>query len=889
MRWWHQIVYFVRRLDRKRAERELDEEIRTHLEMETRKNIEDGMASDDARYAAIRAFGNITLTKEDTREMWGFRSLDTLWRDLRYGVRILLKKPIFTIVVMLTLIIGIGANTAVFSIVNTLLLQPYPYIDTDGWIYIWERPLGSSEARQLSASAPNIRDWKQQSRSLSTIGAFMPWSYNVSSSGEAERVRATIISPDLFTAIGVSAAAGRLLIPDDSKSSERPVVISYGLWQRRFGGDPNLPGNKIVLNAVPHTVVGVAPPNFSFPPESRTDVWTAMPESMLMGKDRSQRGMGVAAKLKENASLKEAQTEMDLIADRIASQYPENKDYGVLLRMMREEMTEDFRTPLLALSGALVFVLILACINIANLQLAHWEARRKEISLRVALGAGRGTVIRQLFTESLIPVFIAGALGILLAPAGIKLLLSFIPPDEAPSLAVRVDRTVLLVSTLVVTLTAILSGLFPAIKASRLDLTRALVIGGAITNQTGISRRLRGAFLVAQLALTLVPLIGAGLMIQTLIGLQKVNPGFETDRRLTIAFSAPNARYPDPAALSTLAGRIREEVKQIPGVEKAALAQNIPFSPSIRWFQAISRQNPKSIKNPAELPLVFFTVAGPDYFESLQIPLKSGRTFADADARGAAPVIIINETLARRHFQGEDPIGKQLWAGHAEGLADSQPRTVVGVIGDVLMNTLEEEPQAAAYVPILQQEESVIVWRNMYLVVHCSTDPRVMLAAVRERIGKVDPELALTDILTMEERLAASLWRQRFTAGMLGALGLAAVVIAMIGILGITGYLVSQRTREIGIRMALGARRADIFRMIIGEGLLVVLAGIGLGLIGSIAMTRYISTLLYGVRPDDPATLAVLSLFLACMALLASIIPAYRATRVEPVVALRFE
>src|SRR5215471_6163791 len=451
--------------------------------------------------------------------------METILHDIKYSVRMLARRPGFTTVAILTLALGIGANTAIFSIVSAVLLHPYPHIDTDRWAYLWEKP-DIEGLSQLSVSTPNYLDWKRQNTSFADMVLWQPWAYNVSSgSGDPERVRATVVTPNLFSALHLVPAAGRLLEPADGASSERLVVISYGLWQRRFGGDPDLPAQKIDLNLVPHTVVGVAPPGFSFPIESQIDVWTLFPDSALKSGTRDGRGYGVAAILKPGVNFKTAQSELDVITRRLAADYPEDKGFGAIVVPMRESVASNFRAPLLALLGALAFVLLLA----------------------------------------------SAAMGVLFAPAIVRLVLSLVPPDQAPWLSVKTDLSVLLAATGLTLVTALLAGLFPAVKSSRFDLRSALGSGGSGTGSAGVNRRLRGALLVTELALAIIPLAGTGLLVQTFLRMAHVDPGFKADHRLTLSFSAPVARYGGAEKLQALAGRVSAEVRQVPGVHDAGL------------------------------------------------------------------------------------------------------------------------------------------------------------------------------------------------------------------------------------------------------------------------------------------------------------------------------
>ncbi|MGH9847678.1 MAG: FtsX-like permease family protein, partial [Blastocatellia bacterium] len=613
------------------------------------------------------------------------------------------------------------------------------------------------------------------------------------------------------------------------------------------------------LNLAPHTVVGVAPPGFSFPPETKTDIWTANSLSAIERETaRSGRGYRAAGLLKPGVTLTAAQAEMNVIAARLAQQYPEDKGFGVRVVGMREGVAGDFRTPLLALLGALGFVLLLACVNIANLQLVRLEARRKELAVRAALGASRWRLLGQLLMESLLLIAIAGALGIWLAPLGVRLLLWLAPPEEISWLKVKMDVSVWLVSFGVTALTAVLAALLPALKAARFNVTSAL--NATRTSSGALSRRWRSAFVIAQLALAVIPLTGAALLVNSFVRLRHVEPGFQTDHQLTLSFFVPRVRANTPAQIAQLAERISEAVRHTPGVKAAGAVQYLPFSSAAGWGQALSRQDPQG--NPADLPHVIYTVATTGYLEALGIPLKAGRLFSAFDTSTSTPVVVINEALAKRYFPNEDPLGKPLWIGHAQLLPGSAPRTIVGVVGDTLRDRLDVAPNAAAWVPISQQTFGELTWRTLYLTAQTSVEPLSAVAAVRQQIATVDAEMPLTDIATMEERLGESLWRQRFTASVLGALSLVALVIAALGVFGVISYLVSQRTQEIGVRMALGALPGNIFQLVLKEGMTSVLIGIALGLAGSLVVTRWLENLLYGVSSKDPVTFVGVALLL---------------------------
>jgi putative ABC transport system permease protein len=818
--------------------------------------------------------------------------MSTLLQDLRYSVRLLWNKRAYSITVVLMLALGIGAFTSVFSVANAVLLKPYGPVKTDQWVYLWEHRTKTSSLNQISVSMANFRDWRSECSSSFSEGiVWLPWSYAASGEGinNPERVRAAVISPEVFSATGVVPAAGRLLSPGDSSSADRRVVLSYEFWKRAYGADPSLPGKRITLNGASHTVVGIAPAGFSFPPEDQVDVWTALPQAALASANRSERAYRVAAKLRPGVTAKAAQASLDVVTERLAGLYAEDQEYGAVVIPMREGVAGDFRTPVIALSGALGFAWLLLCINVSYLRRVHLEARRKEIALRVALGAGRLILIRQLLMDTLLLFGIGTGIGIWLSPFGVHLLLGSVPAREIPWLHAQIDGTVLLFSVGVTLLAAVLTGLIPVLGASRSALAANLGSGGAVTGTAGVGRRLRGSIIVAQIALALVPLCGAGLLIRSFVRLLEVAPGFASEHRLTLALTAPKGRYAGPSEITSLAKRIREESLQVPSVREVGLAQAIPFSPGARWLQALTRTDPTGIHNFAQLPLVRYTVVSPGYFEAMGIPLRAGRAVVDADAHGAQPVVVINEKLARQQFPGENPLGKQIWIGHAESLPSSSPRTIVGVVADTHMYALERDPDPGAWVPIAQQNVSEDIWRNLFLVADTGIDPMNALASVSQMIRGIDPQLAIADVSSMEQRLRDSLWRQRFSSSVLGAFSLAALGIAVLGVFGVTSYLVALRSHEIGVRMAVGARPVDILRMVLRQSFVLVAIGIGIGLLASIGLTRVLQGLLFGIKATDSLTFAVVVAISMISALVACLLPAGRAANADPAVTLRME
>ena len=814
-------------------------------------------------------------------------------QDIRLALRHLRKTPVFTACAVLMLAVAMGVTTAVFSVVNAALLRPFPHVDLDRWARLYEQPLNEG-LTSMSVSIPNFRDWRNESQSFAAMVLWQEMSLNLSGDeAEPERVPLMIVTADLFGALGLTPAAGRLLTVADEpfpQQGDRPAMISYGLWQRRFGGDPAIAGRRILINLNSYVVVGVAPRDFSFPPGTRTDVWVPQSQQVIQtDRFRDARGMQVAGFLKPGVTWETARAEMNVIASRLAAAHRENEGFGARIVPMREDITGTFRTPLVSLLGALGLVILLVSVNLATLQLVRLEGRRREFAVRAALGAERLSLLRQALTESLILAIVAGALGLALAPLSVDLLLAFVPAEQVPWLSVTMDGRVLLVSAALTFIVMTIAGVVPASRSVQVDLASVLARGTRGGTGATSSRRLRYGFVVAQLALSFVLVAGAALLIQSFIWLQRVDPGFAVPDRLTLSYMAPVRRYPDVAALARLANRIREEVGGNPAVVSAGAAQAVPFIEGPVWFQALTRTDPKTVANVAVLPHVHYNVVAPGYAEALGIPLRAGRTFSDRDEGGAQPVVIINDALASRFFPNENPIGQQLWVGHAQALPSLSPRTVVGVVGDARWDGLDTPAVPEAWVPLAQQIGSELLIRTMLLVVHTSGDARASVPAVRERIRGVDKDLALTSIRTMDDRVGDALWRQRLGASALGALGAAGLTIAILGVFGVTNQLVGRRAHELGVRIALGAGPRSIVRLVMTESFWLVLFGVAIGLAGAYASARYLSTLLYGVSASDVLTFLATAFGLAAAALAAAYLPARRAARLDPLRTLRAE
>lgn len=806
--------------------------------------------------------------------------------DLRHGLRVLAKRPGPSLLALLVIAITTSGLTSVFALVNAALLRPIPYMPADRWGYVVETSVAAG-LNEVSVSLPNFRDWRAQARSFEGMYLWQPWTFNASGLAgvDPERVDAAIVTGELFEAMNVRPVLGRMLRPgEEPELPARHIVISHSLWKRRFAGDPNMAGRQIQLNLVPFTVVGVAPEGFKFPPESNVEIWVPYGErDILGGKDRGARGFSVAAKLREGVTFARAQAELNTIAQRLAAQYPEDKGFGVRLTPVRAELAGRLREPLLLTFAALALVLILACINVANIQMVRNESRAKEFGVRLALGSGPARLARQILAETLLLAAGGAGLGLLAAPALVGWMVAAVPTWEIRWLIVEADWRVASVATAIVFITTALAGFIPAWRASRTTIRAALATGGSSTSgSSALSRWGRRGFLVAQVAFSLVPLLGAGLLVQSFIRLQQRRPGFAPEQRVSLSFMAPRLRYGNPEGIVRLAEQVQAEVSSTPGVKAVGLGQAVPFGRGgMVWFGAASSRDPGTVDDLARLPHVLYNMVTPGFLAALGIPLRAGRDIGTEDSARAQPVVLINEALARRYFPKENPLGKMLWVGHAPALRQTPARRVIGVIGDALWLNAAGDLEPAVWVPLAQQSTGVDGFRSLYLVVH-SVGHESMLGEIRERIRKVDPDLPLTNIYSMQARLGEAMWRYRLAASAMGALGSLAALIAVFGVFAVVGFLVKRREHEMGIRLALGSTPSALVRLVLAEGLWLILAGLALGGLGGYAGSRYLESMLFGVTATDVTTFATATVGLALAAILACYIPARRAASVDP-------
>ena len=813
-------------------------------------------------------------------------------QDLSYGVRMLVKQPGFTAVAVIALALGIGANTAIFSIVNSLLLRPLPYANADRLVMLWlTNPSLELGVDNIPASAANFAEWRDQNQVFETITALDRTSFNLTSAGEPEQVVCARVSSSFFQLLNVWPQMGRPFSPEDDRPGADPVVVvSHGLWQRRFGSGPGIIGTPLTLNGKSYTVIGIMPGDFRSPGiadsqsgielQSQTDLWAPIALTAEQLSKRGDYNLAVMARLKQGVALDQARTEMSNIARRVEAQEPQARGFGVNVVSLSEQVVGSIRPALFVMLVAVAFVLLIACANVANLLLARASARQKEIAVRMALGASRSRIVRQLLTESILLSMAGGAIGILLNFWLIDLLLAS-GPKNIPRLGeINTDSHVLAFTLLISVMTGALFGLAPALHISRPNINESLK-EGARGLPGGAHRNLVRAVLVAsEVALALVLLVSAGLMIRSFISLSRVGTGFNPDNVLTMKLSLPTSNYPESHQQKTFFRQVIERLKALPGVQSVGAVSALPLSGAeeASGFMVEGRA-PSDADN---MPMADRRRASPDYFTAMGIPLVNGRYFTDADDQSSAPVAIISESFARRFFFDEDPVGKRIKNG---GPASTRPwLTIVGVVKDVKHLALDAEPRPQMYMPYLQN-----TWTTMTMVMRSQSDPASLAAAARSVVREVDKQQPVTDVKSMRQYFSASISERRFNMFLLAVFAVLALILAAVGVYGVMSYSITQRTQEIGIRMALGARQADVLKLVVKQGMIPALAGVAAGLVAAFSLTRLMASLLYGVSATDPATFALVPLMLVAVALASCLAPARRATKIDPMIALRYE
>jgi putative ABC transport system permease protein len=807
--------------------------------------------------------------------------MNTLWQDVRFAVRMLLKNWSVTAIIVVVLALGIGANTAIFSVVNAALLRPLPYAEPDKLVRLSE---DSPNVPQMSISYPNFLDWREQNKVFSGIAAMQFRSLNLTGRDEPERLAGRAVSAEFFDVLGVKPAMGRSFAAEEDRPGSNPVcIISDGLWQRRFGSDPALAGKQITMSDASYTVVGVLPASYAF--GTPTDVFVPIGLRADEMKERgSHPGIYAVARLKPGVTVETARAELIAMAQRIGEQYG-MKGNSATLTPLNEAFVGDIRITLLILLGAVGFVLAIACANVANLLLARAATRQKEMAIRTALGAGRLRIIRQLLTESLLLSILGGIIGVLLALWGIDLLRSA-SADSLPSTAViKMDSSVLLFTLLVSLLTGIIFGLAPALAAAKADLHDTLKEGGRSSTAGGLRAWLRSTLVVTEVALSLVLLIGAGLLIKSFVRILETDPGFKPQNLLTMQL-ALNAKKAEGGKVLNFFNDLNTRITGLPGVESAAFSNGIPLGPTADTSFAIVGR-PKA--EPGKQPQTMLYITSPDYLQAMGIRLVKGRFFTAQDTQKSPRVAVIDDTFARQQFPDQEPLGQHL-AGDGKNNPDAE---IVGVVAHVKHFGLDaiERVQSQLYLPFNQAPNEFLpsLASRMNLIIRTSADPLNLTAAVRSEVQALDPNQPVYNVNTMEQTLDQSLVTQRLSMTLLAFLAALALILAAVGIYGVMSYAVTQRTHEIGIRMAIGAQRRDVFKMVIGRGMILALIGVAVGLVGAFALTRLMATMLYGVEPTDPPTFILIGILLTGVALVACYVPGRRATKVDPLVALRYE
>jgi putative ABC transport system permease protein len=796
----------------------------------------------------------------------------------------LLRSPGFTVVVVLALALGIGANTAIFSVVNAVLLRPLPFENPEQLVMVWGFSRINDSTRGV-LSAPDAKDLREQSQTIEYLAPYQQSGTTLASGDDTERIYGANVPADIFPLLRAKPLLGRSFTREEDVVGGPPVVvISQFLWQRHFDSDPSVIGKEIKLGSKSYTVVGVMPDGFRFPVRSeKPDYWMPISSSpsFVAAKDtRGSRSLRVVARLKPGVTLEQARSELDTIGRRLEQQYPDtNTGLSFAPTPLHTDVVRDIRPALLVILGAVCFVLLIACANVANLLLARGAARQKEIAIRTALGAGRLRIMRQLLTESVLLSVIGGGLGLLIAMWGVDLLVAASPENLPRVRESGLDWHVLLFTAAVSVLTGLFFGLAPALKASKLELTESLKEGGRGSTESLRRNRVRSLLVISEVALSLVLLIGAGLLIRSFVSLLNVDPGFDVAAILVVDIPLSRAKYATEEQQTAYVRQVIERTSALPGVVSVAAVNILPLSGNGR--QASFTIEGRPAVPPGQEPDAEVSAVTPDYFRTMGIPLRSGRTFTERDAKDAPGAVVISETLARRNFPGEEPVGKRLVIDDAK-----PPYQIIGIVGDIHHAGLEQEVYPEYYLSSLQAPE-----RQVNLIVRAAPgiDPASLQPSVRQAIKQLDGEQIIWESKTMRQLLAESVSARRFNMLLLGTFAGLALLLAAVGIYGVMSYSVTQRTHELGIRMALGAQTRDVLRLVVRQGMTLALIGVAVGLLAAIAVTRVMASLLYGVTPTDALTFIAVAVLLAGIALLACLIPARRATRVDPMVALRYE
>ncbi len=873
---------------RREADEELDSELRQYLDAAVTEKIKAGMRREDALRAARIEMGSAEAVKEDVRAVGWETVVETFWQDIRFAVRTLRKNPGLTAIVITTLALGIGANTAIFSVVNTVLLRPMPYKQADRLVTVW----GANKARGYDldlVSYSDYLDWKSQNRVFESMGAATDEMYTLTGAGEPVAVIGYAFSPDFFDVLGVPPVLGRTFGRDeDQPGKDHVVVLNYHLWRAQFGGDRSIVGRNVTLDGKAYTVIGVMPQSFQYP--QSVELWTPLAIVPDYAKDRGIRWLRVLARFKPGVTIDQAHSEMKTIAARLGSAYPKtNKDYDVNLVSLRELTSGDVRPALLVLLCSVGLVLLIACANVANLLLSRAVTRKREIAIRVALGASRLRMLRQFLTESVLLGIVGGAFGLVIAYWGVGALVAMFPTTisnlSIPRVeTIPIDRWVLGFALLASVVTGIAFGLVPALQACRVSPNESLKESGRSGTAGSHGRRLRNILVVSEVALSLVLLTAASLMIKSFVRLVQADLGFHTDHLLTLRVLLPEYKYGTDTEQLAFSNEVLGRIQSSPGVKSAGTVTFLPLSGwwGTREISIAGRPADPAAKNPRPV----WSSVSPDYFRATNIALLKGRYFTDQDNKSTRNAAILSASLARELWPNEDPIGKEV---NVQGFNGT--RQVVGVVGDISQlgigvhqSGINSEPTSEVYIPFAQEPTHLLCF-----AIRTAGDPLSVANAVRREVWAVDKEQAMSFIETMDQLASETTALQRASMILLAVFAGLALVLASIGIYGVVSYSASQRTHEIGIRIALGAGSRDVLHLVIGEGLLLTVAGVAIGIAGAFGLTRFLASLLYGVSSADPATFVTVPMVLTAVAVAACYIPARRAMRLDPMVALRYE
>jgi predicted permease len=875
---------------RRKRESELEEEIQSHLKMAAQDRTDRGETPDQARGAARRELGNIGLIKEITREMWGWGSLERLMQDLRYGLRMLAKSPGFTVVAVLTLALGIGANTALFSVVNGVLFNPLPYPHPEQLVWLAESKPNFATG---SISFPNFRDWQKDNHTFSGMAVYRSYNFNILGLGDAEQVRARFITSDFFGVLGVNPVVGRTFAPGEDDIGRSPIVIiSEKLWKRKFNSSPDALGKNINLDGTGYTIVGVTPASFDFS-GLFPDVDIYAPLGQWTNPLLSNRGAGLGVhgvgRLKPGMTIEQARADMARISSNLAATYPDtNKGIGAALRPLKGTMVGDVRLVLLVLLAAVGFVLLIACVNVANLMLARAATRGREFAIRAALGAGQARLVRQLLTESILLAFAAGALGLLLATWGTRAALQFLAQGLPRASEVHLDARALLFTVLISLGCGIFFGLAPALKSRGRNLLDTLKEGGR--GDSGTRHRAQGLLVIVEMAMALVLLISAGLTLRSLMALWNVNPGFDSHNVLAFGVALPpSMRNASAAEIRAALRNVDRQLAAVPGVKSISLSWGaVPLSSDdedLFWIEG----KPKPLTDDEKSWSISYVVEE-DYLQVMGIPLQRGRFFTAQDNENASHVVVVDDLFAKKYFPDMDPIGQHIFLDNKGGRAE-----IIGIVSHIKQWGLDSDDKetlrAELYFPFMQLPDQAMQLSGSGTGVMVRYEPGAATIgdSLRVAVKGISAEHVMSKGQTMDEIISDSLASQRFSMAVFGIFAALALALASVGIYGVISYLVQQRTQEIGVRVALGAKRSDVLRLILGEGMRMAGAGVILGLMASFGLTRLMASLLYGVSATDPLTFTAVAVLLTIVALAACYIPARRAMRVDPMVALRYE